>query len=192
MKFSGAQPELMSIKINSIVRSFIIVPIVASTLSMNAFTASVNKVMLPEEQTVLQAEELALQKEREENAAKINAYFAQYDLPLAGYGMKIVIEGEKYGIDPFLIASIAMRESTGCKFIPKNSNNCFGWGKAKFESINNAIETIAMNLGGHNPNTARYYKGKSLEGILKSYNSVIPSYTQEIVSIMKRIDQMPV
>lgn len=163
---------------------------IASTLSMSAFTASVHTALLPEEQkTVPPPAVTALDVEREEKAAKIDAYFAQYDLPLTGYGMKIVLEGETYDVDPYLIAALAMRESTGCKFIPKGTYNCFGWGKVKFESFDHAIATIAKNLGGHNKQTAHYYKDKSLEQILKTYNSVIPTYTQEIVSIMKRIER---
>lgn len=180
-----------------IIQSFIIVPLVATTVTMNTFTASINDAVA----TMVAAgditpEDATKQEEREAKAAKIDAYYAKYDLPLAGYGMSMVTAGEKYGIDPLLIAGLAMRESTGCKFIIKSTYNCFGWGggKIKFQNFDHAIDTVAMNLGGHNEKTARYYKGKTIRGILQTYNppSIVATYADEVISIMNRIDKMPV
>ncbi len=180
-----------------IIQSFIIVPLVATTLSMNTFTASINQAvstMTATEQATVTPEDAAKQAVRETKASKIDAYYAKYDLPLAGYGMSMVIAAEKYGIDPYLIAGLAMRESTGCKFIIKSTYNCFGWGggKIKFQSFDHAIDTVAMNLGGHNERTARYYKGKTLRGILQTYNppSVVATYADEVIAIMNRIDKI--
>lgn len=184
---------MSSTKINSIFKSFIVIPMIATSLSLSAFTAEIDQfVAAKADDQALSVEAKALQMEREEKAAKINAYYGKYDLPLTGYGMAMVLAGEKYGVDPFLIASLAMRESTAGKRIPRGSYNAFGWGNARFESFDHAIDTVAKNLGGHNERTAHYYKDKSLERVLKAYNSVIPTYTSEILSIMKRIDQMPV
>ncbi len=166
---------------------------IASSLSLGAFTASVDQfVATVSDNQTLSVQDQALQLEREEKAAKIDAYYGKYDLPLTGYGMTFVLAGEKYGVDPFLLASIAMRESTGGKRMATSSYNAFGWGNTKFESFDHAIDTVAKNLGGFNEKTASYYKGKSLEKVLKAYNSVIPTYTSEILGIMKRIDQTPV
>lgn len=170
----------------------------ATSISMNAFTASINTVMqLTETKPVAQVQTVTpemekLQMERELVAAKIDAYYGKYDLPLEGYGMKMVLAGEKNGISPLLLAAIAMRETTGGKFACHN--NPFGWGscKIKFNSFDHAIDVVAMNLGGHNPRTASYYKGKSLEGILKTYNSVIPTYTKEIIGIMTKIENIKI
>jgi len=196
-KFFGAQPELMqNYKTNSIINVFVIVPMLASSLTMNAFTANIKDAIAAKEQieiiATLTPEEKALQKEREEIAAKIDAYFGKHTLPLTGYGMTFVLAGEKYAVDPLLLASIAMRESTGGKHIPKGSFNAFGWGSAKFQSFEHAINMVAMNLGGHNERTAHYYKGKTIPNILRTYNSVIPTYVPEVVGIMKKIDTMPV
>ncbi|MEK7228032.1 MAG: hypothetical protein AAB681_01595 [Patescibacteria group bacterium] len=180
-------------KTSSILKSFIVIPMIATSLSLSSFTAGVDQfVAAKADDQALSIEAKALQLEREEKATKIDAYYGRHDLPLTGYGMKMVLAGEKYGVDPFLIAGLAMRESTAGKRIPKGSYNAFGWGNAKFESFDHAIDTVAKNLGGHNEKTAHYYKNKSVEKVLKTYNSVIPTYTSEILSIMKRIDQMPV
>jgi len=140
-----------------------------------------------EEETLSPEETLRLDK-----AAKIDAYFGRYNLPLEGYGMKFVLEAEKNGLDWRLLPSLAMAESTGCKFIINSTHNCFGWGggKIKFTSFDQGIEVVAWNLGGNNPNTARYYKGKTTSQIIDKYNppSVVASYNGKIHMIMGRID----
>jgi hypothetical protein len=135
-----------------------------------------------------------LEAGRKEKAAKIDAYYAQFDLPLAGHGLQMVLAAEKYDIDWRLLPAIAMRESTGGKFICKNSFNPYGWGscKIKFGSFQEATDTVARNLGGKNPRTAPYYANKTIEKKLKSYNSVIPAYTAEIFSIMSKIEKIEV
>lgn len=183
----------MSSTLYPIVKSFIIVPLLATSVSMNAFTASINTA-LEVMSTPVEAqsiEEIALQKEREEKAAKIDAYYAKRGMPLEGYGMKMVLEAEKYDLPYNLIPAIGVRESTGGKFACKSvTYSPFGFGSCRinFQSYDHAIEIVAKNLGGENPNTARAYKGKTLEGKLKSYNSVIPEYKNEIFALMSSID----
>ena len=185
-------------KTKQLIRAFIIVPMLASSLSMNALTASIENAVLASGQTdtiaLLSPEQLKLQKEREEIAAKIDAYYGRYDLPLTGYGMTMVLAGEKYGVDPYLIAGLAMRESTAGKFACHN--NPFGWGscKIKFQSFEQAIDTVTRHLGGHEEKTARYYAGKDTRGILQTYNppSVVATYADEVMGIMKKIEAMPV
>lgn len=162
---SGAKPELMTTTTKKLIQSFIIVPLVATTLSMNTFTASINEAVLKatSAEETLSPEAIALQKERESKAAKIDAYYAQYGLPLAGYGMQMVITAEKHSLDWRLLPAIAMRESTGCKFIIKSHFNCFGFGTAKFQSFDEGIEMVGSHIGGANPRTAKYYANKPLK-----------------------------
>ncbi len=130
----------------------------------------------------------------QDRAERIDAYYAQRNMPLEGYGAKMVAEAEKNGIDWRLVPAIAIKESTGGKFAC--GYNPFGWGSCKignFNSWDQAIETIAYNLGGNNPNTARYYKGTSTEEKLYHYNgSVIPAYTGEILEFMELIEKQNV
>lgn len=166
----------------------------ATSISMNAFTASINTVLqanpVPVVEEAVTPEMAKLQVERELVAAKINAYYARHNLPLQNHGMKMVLAGEKYGVEPTLLAAIAMRESTGGKFV--RSYNAFGWGTARFESFDHAIDVVAMNLGGHNPRTQSYYKGKTITGMLKTYNSVIPTYAPEVIAIKTKIENMKI
>jgi hypothetical protein len=125
-------------------------------------------------------------------AKAIDAYFAEHDMPLEGTGLKMAKEAETNDLDWRLLPAIAVRESTGgkndCK---KVENNPFGWGSCKigFDSIEEAIETVAKNLGGNNPNTAKHYDNKTTKQILRAYNppSVVPKYAEQVMSIMKDI-----
>lgn len=187
----------MSKKFKSIARSFIIIPMLATSLSMNVFTTSIQQAVSVSKDAApaFSAEELALQQKRADTAAKIDAYFAQYNLPLAGHGMTFVMEAEKNDIPLTLLPAIAMAESTGCKFVIPGNNNCFGWGsgRIKFMSIDAAIAEISTNLGGNDEDTDHYYNNKSVEQILDMYNPprIAPGYKQKVLGIMKKIEAMP-
>ncbi len=154
------------------------------------------------ENTELTKEEIA----RKEKADKIDAYFRERGLPLAGHGMGMVLAAEKYGLDWKIIPAIAMKETTGGKFAcPATykrtrdigyTYNVFGWGSCtiKFKSYEDAFDTVAKNLTGNNPATASYYTGKNTIGILESYNPrwVVPDYPERVVAIMKSIDNTPI
>ncbi len=167
---------------------------IATSLSLSAFTAGVDQfVATVADDQALSTQEKALQMEREEKAAKIDAYFAKGNMPLAGYGMKMVIEAEKHDLDYRLIPAIAVRESTGGRHACKSvSYSAFGWGSCKisFKSYDHAIEVLATNLGGNNPKTARFYDNKSVKDILETYNppSVVPTYAREVIAIMDKIE----
>ena len=136
------------------------------------------------------SEDAIIEQIRTERAQAIDDYFTSRKLPLAGHGMKMVLEAEKNNLDWRLIPAIAMRESTGGKFACKSATySPFGFGSCRmsFDSYDHAIEVVARNLGGNNPRTAGSYKNKTLVQKLKSYNSVIPTYTKEIFSIMNKI-----
>lgn len=131
-------------------------------------------------------------EELKAKADAIDAYFANRDMPLAGMGMKMVEEAEKNDIDWRLLPAIAVRESTGGKYDCKRvENNPFGWGSCRigFKSNKEAIEVVAKNLGGNNPNTARHYDNKSIKEILRAYNppQIVPRYAEQVISIMNTI-----
>lgn len=132
--------------------------------------------------------------EKELKAKAIDAYFEKRGMPLSGTGMKMVEEAEKNGLDWRLVAAIAVRESTGGKFACKRvPYNPFGWGSCRigFKSNDHAIEMVAKNLGGNNPNTAYHYEDKDVIGILRAYNppSIVPKYAEQVISIMNAIGE---
>lgn len=127
-------------------------------------------------------------------ANTIDAYFKVRNMPLEGLGMKMALEAEKNDIDWRLLPAIAIRESSGGKnACNKMKNNFFGWGSCKigFNSDEEAIETVALNLGGNNLKTAGYYDNKTIKQILRAYNppSIVPHYAEQVMSIMKSIGE---
>ncbi len=188
-------PSIMTTKTTTASRIFysiIMLPMMSAGLSIDNLDM-VNVLPVPTEGTSVTtsiSEDAIIEQIRKERAQAIDEYFGNRNLPLEGYGMKMVIEAEKNGLDWRLIPAIAMRESTGGKFACKNATYApFGFGSCRidFDSYDHAIEVVARNLGGNNPRTAGSYANKTLVQKLKSYNSVIPTYTKEIMSIMNKI-----
>lgn len=127
-------------------------------------------------------------------AEAIDNYFKERDMPLAGYGLKMVIEAEKNNLDWRLLPAIAVRESTGGKFACKRVKfSAFGWGSCKinFKSYEESIEIIALNLGGNNPRTSRYYANKDTYKILQAYNppTIVLKYAEQVMKIMDAIGE---
>lgn len=136
-------------------------------------------------------EEMAIQ------AAKIDAYFGKYNLPLAGQGKYFVAAAKENDLPWSLVAAISMKETTGGKFAcknPKAKNNPFGWGSCKdgfeFDSWKDAIFTVSAHLGGNQESTNHHYEGKSVKEILQKYNppSVVPDYAPRVMKIMEMIE----
>lgn len=125
-------------------------------------------------------------------AEAIDAFFEGRGAPLAGYGMKMVLEADKNDLDWRLIPAISTIESNAGKQACKKVTHSFlGWGSCKinFESKEKAIEIVAWNLGGNNPRTARYYKGKTTEEILRRYNppEIVADYNARVLKVMSMI-----
>ncbi|MDD5152687.1 MAG: hypothetical protein PHS95_01635 [Candidatus Pacebacteria bacterium] len=173
------------------VRSLVLIPFLTTSSSL----AILQNTIVPREEDVTKSNYVAIGPTKplqedlsKEHADKIDAYYEKRGMPLAGYGEKMVLEAQKNDIDWRLLPAISIKESTGGKFAC--GNNPFGWGscKIKFDSLNEAIEVVARNVGGNNPKTARYYKDKTTEEKLARYNSVIPTYTSQIVKFMELIE----
>ena len=194
---------------NNLIRfaqSLILLPFMTGTtvpigsILMNTTKETVQAVFVQKENieaTGMLAFNQVLDQEAKDLEVKVKAiddYFRLHDMPLSGMGKKMVEESEKNDLDWRLLPAVAVRESTGGKYdCVKVKNNPFGWGSCKinFNSVEEAIETVAMNLGGNNPNTERHYADKTTDQILKAYNppSVVPNYVRQVKSIMKAIGE---
>jgi hypothetical protein len=182
-------------KINKFLQSFIAIPMLAMaipTAGIGQIPSTLAILDNNRDATVAASTITTLEDTiRQNKADAIDAYFDKYDAPLKGYGMKFVIEAENNNLDWRLLPAIAMRESTGgkhaCKSVP---NSVFGYGSCKlsFDSIDSSIEVVARSLGGNDPQTANHYDNKTTLQILKKYNSIIPGYSTQVVSIMKAIE----
>lgn len=197
---------------NALFGAVIMPTILASTISINPANIDIklpSENNNPIQQLIGGIEDNKIdqaQIDREEKAAKIDAYYSKKNMKLAGHGMGMVIASEKYGLDPYVMAAIATKETTGgnfaCPVTAKRTGdirytyNVFGWGscKIKFESYEEGFETIAKNLTGNNKATAKYYHGKDTISILESYNPrhVVADYPEQIMAIMKTIENTQV
>jgi hypothetical protein len=175
------------------VESLIFLPIMTMMTPLGTVpNTGVNMVNQPKVVILSQVSEANKTLKLEADA--IDAYFAEHDMPLSGMGMKMAKEAEANDIDWRLLPAIAVRESTGGKNdCDRVKNNPFGWGSCKigFKSLDEAIEIVAKNLGGNNPNTARHYDNKTTKQILRAYNppSVVPRYVAQVLAIMADIGE---
>lgn len=119
----------------------------------------------------------------------LEKFFNEYGSPLEPHAELIVELADKYEMDYRLIPAIAMKESTLCKFTPKDSNNCWGYGiygdkVTRFENYEEAIITVSKGLGER-------YAGLGLVDpieIMARYNPVSTGTWAETVSyVMERI-----
>ena len=86
--------------------------------------------------------------------ANLKSFFRKYNSPLFDYADQVVSYSDKYNFDYRLLPAIAMQESNLCKYIPDDTHNCWGWGiygntVTKFDSFDEAIETVAKGLKEH-------------------------------------------
>lgn len=81
------------------------------------------------------------------------------------YARFFIDEADTHGLDWRLLPSLALVESGGGR--TAKGNNLFGWanGKTAFNSITEAIHTVAVALGH-----GKAYRGKDLDGKLATYN----------------------
>jgi len=200
----GAKPSYMN-KIKNRLHSFILLPL----LLTNVNTPDVfDKPFIPD--TVVEQLGLnfhnSIQKDDtslvDTRAAKIDAYFAQWDLPMAGHGAGMVAAADEYGLDWRLLPALAKLETTGGKNLcqnPKGKNNPFGYGSCQigFATFEDSFYAVAKTLSGNGKNTSHLYKDKSIEEILEVYNppatpGITPDYHGKALKIMSDIEKMEV
>lgn len=71
--------------------------------------------------------------------------------PLIPFTRVIIAQADRWGIDYAIVPAIAMQESNGCKRIPLNSNNCWGYGIygnniTNFNSYEDAIARVSRTI----------------------------------------------
>lgn len=197
---------MQSKKLIHFVRSFVLLPIISVSMPIgnivtsNIDVATTSKIVFLEKQNIGLGFSTSNKDEDpdalilEAQAKAIDAYYAKYNMPLVGSGMKMAIEAKKNNLDWRLLPAISVIESTGgkhaCKKVP---NSFFGWGSCKipFKSKESAIEIVAWNLGGNNPNTDHHYEGKSTGEIIDTYNppSIVPNYKAKVFKVMNAIGE---
>lgn len=81
----------------------------------------------------------------------LQKFFQAYKSPLSDYIEDIVKQADLNGMDYALLPAIAMQESGGCKNIPADSYNCWGFGiygskVTRFSSFPEAIAQVTKTV----------------------------------------------
>lgn len=173
-------------------RSVAVLPILAMGLTSPFVSADKFQPSLAGASIVQMSSSEEKQTERDifsERAGKIDAYFKARSMPLFGFGKKMMVEAKEHDLDWRLLPAVAVRESSGGK--EACGYNPFGWASCdiRFGSFNEAIEVVARNLGGDNPNTAGYYSGDTALKLYHYNGTVISTYPKEVFAIMDSIGE---
>lgn len=137
-----------------------------------------------------QQDVLGTQVEKDERVANLKVFFRKHNSDLYEKTEFIVETSDKYGLDYRLLPAIAMQESTLCKFIPRDSYNCWGWGiygnkVTRFDSYEHAIDTVARGLKENYIDHGLV----SVEQIMSKYNPSSPGgkWANSVMSFMDTI-----
>lgn len=81
----------------------------------------------------------------------LKRFLEDYRSPLVDFSEELVREADLWGLDYALLPAIAMQESSGCKVIPVDSHNCWGFGiygdkMIKFTSYKEAMHQVARTI----------------------------------------------
>jgi len=115
----------------------------------------------------------------------LRKFFREKHSPAQNYTEVFLAEADAHHLDWRLLPSLAFVESGGGK--TSKGNNLFGWanGKQTFNSISEAVHTVANALS-----TGRRYRDKDTLGKLSTYNEHV-DYPGMVMSIMRQISPTP-
>jgi hypothetical protein len=116
----------------------------------------------------------------------LRKFLKEKHCPDQEYTELFLSEADAHNLDWRLLPSLAIVESGGGR--TSRDNNIFGWanGKQRFNSISEAIHTVAATLASGRP-----YRGKDTAGKLLAYNSERTDYSAMVLSIMRQISPTP-
>lgn len=208
----GAKPSIM-IKIKNFAKnslnSFILLPLLLGNMSAPLMPNN-NDINADAGESVslnlnIFNHDIKALKVLDDRADKIDAYFSNLKLPLAGYGASMVAAADKYNLDWRILPALAMLETTGGKNLCENTRNGtrnhnplgFGGCSLYFATFEDAFEAAAKTISGNGENTSHLYSGKSVEEILEVYNppntpGMTPGYHKKALKIMSDIESMDV
>lgn len=113
---------------------------------------------------------------------KLEKFFQSFGCPTPHHVKEYVLAADTYAIDYRLLPVISVLEST-CG-IYERQNNRWGWDSARkgFASFRTGLEFIARQLA-----VGRYYKNKTLEQKVRTYNPN-PEYSRQVDRLMRKIE----
>ena len=198
--------RIMHKNYNKFLQSVVVLPVLTMSFALNpvaGIAAKLPTAAVTTDQTRPLSTVLAVNQQQDTAAevaldgAKVDAFFAQYKLPMEGDGQMLVQAAVDNNLPPYTIAALALNESTAGKFAcPHDKYNVFGWNSChgpKFDSMQDAVTTVAETISGNNPATASYYEDKSLDARLEEYNGLANSkYVSNFDWAVGKFDSMQV
>lgn len=133
-------------------------------------------------QTNIQPTEKAqIRADEDPRVLSLRSFFKRNNSPAQHLSDVFIREADNNGLDWRLLPGLALIESGGGKHCQRF--NLFGWmnGKASFDSFTDGIRQVAWHLSN-----SRFYKNKSLDGMLLTYNKD-PMYRVRVRSAMRLI-----
>ena len=115
----------------------------------------------------------------------LSRFFEGKNSPAKEHVSDFILAADRNHLDWRLLPSISFVESGGGK--QYKNNNILGWGSSseKFPSVKAGIHEVAHRLS-----VSKLYKNKSVEGILRTYNSNA-EYSSVVKRVMARISPQP-
>lgn len=119
---------------------------------------------------------------RDDRYDKLESFFKSFGCPAPHYVPEYLGAADSYAIDYRLLPAISVLEST-CG-VYQRLNNRWGWDSARkgFTSFRAGLQYIARQLS-----QGRYYKDKSLEEKVRTYNPN-PQYALQVRKLMLKIE----
>lgn len=92
---------------------------------------------------------------------------------------------DESGLDWRVLLAISVVESSGGKHLLPGTNNWWGWnsGSHSFGTVPEGICYVSEQLAN-----SHYYRGKTLEQKIKTYNSVNPNYWPNLQRLMAELN----
>lgn len=118
----------------------------------------------------------------DQRVENLNQFFKSYKCPQPYRSEQYILIADKYELPYTLLPTLSIKESTCGKRVFRK-NNYWGYGNVEFISVEQGMDHIANRLSN-----GQYYRGKSLDQKLRTYNSVNKNYSPEARSIMKQIE----
>ena len=137
------------------------VSLILLILSFGLLLYPVQKSSLSQTDSIVLAKSLDSQNQRGDVIGKnpqkdirisvLQKFFKSYNSPLENEADFIVKTSDTWGLDYKIIPAISMQESGGCKNIPDQSFNCWGFGiygknSLSFTSYSEAISQVAKTI----------------------------------------------
>ncbi len=109
----------------------------------------------------------------------LKEFFRRKGAPVGHLAQEFLAAADRHRLDWRLLPSLAIVETGGGRV--GRGNNLFGWGRVRFPTIVDGIQTVARMVA-----EGPAYRGKSLNEKLRTY-SPVPGYLEKVHRTMRQL-----